>query len=196
MQLRTAVRSISAAAVAGGLTLGLGVSSPATAMPVHDRAESLGRLCHAAAQARATEPGAAPSSIEGLPGLRCGQAFGRATLALAGDDAEETAYDDEPTYIDATEAEDSDASDDTTEPDDADDAYPEQSDDADEPEESEDAYESDDAEDDSDSSESEDDSDSSEQEDSEESHEQEDADYDDGGDDVDDGTEHSEHHDD
>lgn len=189
MQLRTAVRSISAAAVAGGLTLGLGVSSPATAMPVHDRAESLGRLCHAAAQARATEPGAAPSSIEGLPGLRCGQAFGRA--ALAGDDAEETAYDDEPTYIDATEAEDSDASDasdDTTEPDDADDAYPEQSDDADEPEESEDAYESDDAEDDSDSSESEDDS--------EESHEQEDADYDDGGDDVDDGTEHSEHHDD
>jgi hypothetical protein len=193
MQFRTAVRSISAATVAGGLTLGLGVSAPATAMPVHDRAESLGQLCHAAALARPGEKGVAPSSIEGLPGLRCGQAFGRA--ALAGDDTDETAYA-EPTYVDATEAEDSDDSDEAVE---TDDAYPEQSDDVEEPEESDDDYESDEPAEESDayeSHESEDSDDSVEQDDSEESHEQEDADYDDEGDDGDDGTEHSEHHDD
>ena len=198
MQFRTAVRSVSATAIAGGLTLGLGVSTPATAMPVHDRAESLGRLCHAAAQARPTERGVAPSSIEGLPGLRCGQAFGQAfgRAALAGDDTDETVSDDEAAYADATEAEDSGASDEALETDAADDSYQEQSDDADEPEESDDAYESDEPAEESDSAESEDSEDSAEQEDSEESHEQEDADYDDEGDDGDDGTEHSEHHDD
>lgn len=73
-------------------------------------------MCHAAAQARVREPGAAPSSIEGLPGLRCGQAFGRA--AVAGDDPEETADEteetadgDETAYADATEAEDAEEAD-------------------------------------------------------------------------------------
>jgi hypothetical protein len=193
--MRTALRSISAAAIAGGLTLGLGVSAPATAMPVHDRAESLGRLCHAAAQARTVEHGVAPSSIEGLPGLRCGQAFGMAGFAADDDTAyDDTGYDD--ATADATETEDSDAYEEAAEPEDVGESYPEQSDDADDPEEGDDAYEADEPAEESDSDEAEDSEGSVEQDDSEESHEQEDADHDDEGDDVDDEAEHSEHHDD
>lgn len=188
MQSRTAVRSISAAALAGGLTLGLGVAAPATAMPVHDRAESLGQLCHAAAQAQAgDEATSPPSSIQGLPGLRCGQAFGRA--ALAGDDRDET------TETDATETEDASSDDDAYESDyayESDDTSSgaSESDEADDT--SSDASESDEADE---ASESEDDGDAYESDgsDSDEQEHAEDGDHED--DDGGDWGEHSEHDD-
>ena len=84
---RTAVSSLSAAALAGGLAVGVGLMSPASAMrldPQESPTPSIGAQCHAARAALArngtissttTHRWRAPSLVDGKPGLRCGQVF-------------------------------------------------------------------------------------------------------------------------
>ena len=84
---RTAVSSLSAAALAGGLAVGVGLMSPASAMRLdaqESATPSIGAQCQAARAALArnattasttTHHWRAPSLVDGRPGLRCGQVF-------------------------------------------------------------------------------------------------------------------------
>ena len=81
--------TLSAAALAGGLTFGLGVASPASAMPPSTDRVSVGHLCQQAPRTTvATSDGEAAPSLDGVhPGLRCGQLFGNAKAFGLTDDA-------------------------------------------------------------------------------------------------------------
>jgi hypothetical protein len=70
--------TLSAAALAGGLTLGLGLASPASAMPPTAERTSVGQECQAARAALGAD-GSRVTSLDGThPGLRCGQVVGQA----------------------------------------------------------------------------------------------------------------------
>lgn len=91
MYARRAARSISAVALAGGLSVGLGLTAPtASAMPApEDTTVSIGSLCQQAVRGLESHEGA-PSTQDGLPGLRCGQTFGAAKSSdVSGDKAHE-----------------------------------------------------------------------------------------------------------
>lgn len=81
MNARSTNRSLAAAALAGGLTLGLGMTVPASAVPwFGDREPSVGQLCQQAERTTIVTPdGELAPSLDGVrPGLRCGQLFGKA----------------------------------------------------------------------------------------------------------------------
>lgn len=81
MNARSTNRSLAAAALAGGLTLGLGMTVPASAVPwFGDREPSVGQLCQQAERTTVVTPdGELAPSLDGVrPGLRCGQLFGKA----------------------------------------------------------------------------------------------------------------------
>lgn len=96
MHAHTAVKTLSAAALVGGVSLGVGLTSPASAMRLDaggTPTPSIGAQCQAARAALSTtnttsttsgdttageDTSPAPSLIPGKPGLRCGQVFGKA----------------------------------------------------------------------------------------------------------------------
>lgn len=105
MNTRTTTRSLAAAALAGGFTLALGLSSPASAVPwFGDRELSPGHQCQQAPHTMITTPdGEQAPSIDGIhPGLRCGQLFGKGhayglTKTTEGSDDQTSGDADEPT---------------------------------------------------------------------------------------------------
>ena len=180
MYARRAARSISAVALAGGLSAGLGLTAPtASAMPApQDTRVSVGSLCQQAVHGLEFHEGV-PSTQDGLPGLRCGQTFGAAkSLGLSGDKPREheltTTTDDD--Y--AEESEESEYE--------ADDSYEHEADDSYAHEE-ESEYDVED-------SESDDESDEEKYEDDAEGDESEESEDDDYEDVDDDGHEHGEDH--
>jgi hypothetical protein len=106
MHARRVARSISTVALAGGLSAGLGLTAPtASAMPAPDDASSVGSLCQEALRALDSHE-SPPSTIEGLPGLRCGQAFGKAKAGHRDKPAEDEAIE---SLVSAAGSEDDDS---------------------------------------------------------------------------------------
>ena len=168
MHARTAARAISAAAMAGGLAVAFGPAPAASAMTSFEEgsSSSVGHLCQEAVATLASSE-TPPFTIEGLPGLRCGQAFGTAHVDHSEsddteDEVEESTFEAEDDDSDEAEVED-DAEDETEVEDDGEHHVEDHGDDHDEFEAEDDDSDEDvdeDSDDDSDDDEGEDESDS------------------------------------
>lgn len=189
MYARRAARSISAVALAGGLSVGLGLTAPtASAMPApEDTTVSIGSLCQQAVRGLESHEGA-PSTQDGLPGLRCGQTFGAAKSSdVSGDKAHEHEGTTVPTDDFAEETQESeheaDESDEPAAEESEYDVEDRESDDESEVEEYEDDAEEDDAEEDESEESEGDDEDSDDGEDSDGDHHEHGEDHDEHGED-------------
>ena len=112
MRRRTA-KTLSVAALAGGLTLGSGlVGSTATAMPTLDMPMSApGQLCQQAVAGTGWAGGGPRSAIEGLPGLRCGQVLGLGTQPVTDEPVTEEPVTEEPVAVESVDTDDTAADD-------------------------------------------------------------------------------------